>query len=217
MNWFAAAIVTGISAFVATNLDDIVILMFLFSQVNAGLRIRHIVMGQYLGFLVILLASLPGFLGGLIIPKTWIGLLGFLPIAIGISQLLERGDNDTTIQTVSTEAKKSFLLMNIGHLLPPETNRIAAITFANGGDNIAIYVPLFARSQLPEFTIILAIFLILIGVWCYVAYQLSRHPLIASFLNIYGKRLVPFVIIALGIFILTEHKSYQLFPFFQNN
>jgi cadmium resistance protein CadD (predicted permease) len=66
MSWFAGAIIAGITSFAATNIDDIVILMLFFAQVNSTFRRRHIVIGQYLGFTVLIFTSLPGFFGGLI-------------------------------------------------------------------------------------------------------------------------------------------------------
>ena len=50
MNWLVTAISTGAVAFSATNIDDIVILLLFFSQVNASFTPRHIVTGQYVGF-----------------------------------------------------------------------------------------------------------------------------------------------------------------------
>ena len=90
MNWFVPTVTTGITAFVATNIDDIVILMLLFSQVDATLRPKHIIAGQYLGFTVLVAASMPGFLGGFWLPKLWLGLLGLVPIGMGIRQLVDR-------------------------------------------------------------------------------------------------------------------------------
>ena len=90
MSGLGTAFSTGITAFVATNIDDIIILLLFFAQVDANFRRRHIVIGQYLGFTLLILASLPGFFGGLIVPREWIGLLGLLPIAIGIKQLMSR-------------------------------------------------------------------------------------------------------------------------------
>lgn len=216
MSWFLQAIITGITAFVATNLDDILILMLLFSRVDTSYSTRHIVIGQYLGFSILILASLPGFLGGLIIPKIWIGLLGFLPIAIGISQLIKQDEEKTSVKTIGGEATAGFPTSALANLLTPQTYSIAAVTVANGGDNIGIYVPLFASSKLSEFVVILGVFFILIGVWCYAAYQLNRHPLIGRVLTRYGSRLVPFVLISLGIFILIDSQTYQLFNFFKN-
>jgi uncharacterized membrane protein YidH (DUF202 family) len=50
---------------------------------------------------------------------------------------------------------------------------------ALGSDNIGVYVPLFANSRLESLLVILGVFLLLVGVWCYVAYKLTTLPAIA--------------------------------------
>jgi cadmium resistance transport/sequestration family protein len=210
MNWWIQAAIAGSTAFIATNVDDILILMLFFSQTNSSFRRQHIVVGQYLGFIALVIASLPGFFGGLIIPRAWIGLLGFVPIAIGISNLMNNQKDEPEIQTVSDSNTAKSLLV----VIAPQTYKVAAVTFANGGDNIGIYVPLFASSNLAELAIICLTFLVLIGVWCYVAYRLTRHKAIAQILTKYGERVVPFILIGLGIYILLESETYQLLPSF---
>ena len=205
MSWFAQAVVTGMTSFAATNIDDLALLMLFFTQVNETFRPKHIVIGQYLGFTVLIIASLIGFLGGLMIPKTWIGLLGFLPIMIGVSQLVQE-DDEQQVQAISGVDVSAITL-----LLAPQTYQVTAVTIANGGDNVGIYVPLFASSNPASFAVILGVFYVCVGVWCCVAYQLSRHQAIALILTRYGKRIMPFVLIALGIFILIESDTYQLF------
>lgn len=215
MNGVVEAMLAGISAFAATNVDDIVILMLFFARANSILRPRHIVTGQYLGFLVLIGASLPGFVGGLMIPKVWLGWLGLLPIAIGVSQLLRSPkDDEISIQTttlIQSDPGGSNWRSRLASILSPPTYQVAAVTLANGGDNIAIYVPLFAHSSLPELAIILSTFLVMIAVWCLVAYFLAKHPLWAETLARYGHRLVPFVLISLGIFIFVDSETYQFF------
>lgn len=215
MNWLVKAIITGITSFAATNIDDIVILTLFYAQVNATFRQRHIVAGQYLGFTALLIASLPGYFGGLIVPRSWIGLLGLLPIAIGIKQLLSRlEDADAEVQAVTTNGAQSSsskpALAILASVLNPQTYKVAAVTVANGGDNIGIYVPLFASSNLPSLGVIISVFFLLVGVWCYVAYRLMSLPAIANVLTRYGTAIVPFVLIGLGIFILLESGTYRL-------
>jgi cadmium resistance transport/sequestration family protein len=214
MNWFFGAIVTGITAFTATNIDDLVILMLFFAQVDSKLKPWHIFAGQYLGFTALVLTSLPGFFGGLMIPRPWIGLMGFVPIFIGINHLINPEDDDEEVQGISTDfavkENSSTLLAKLSHLMKPQIFQVGAVTFANGGDNIGIYVPLFASSNLPSFLTILIVFYIMIGVWCYSAYQFTRHPQVAKLLTRYTHAIVPFVLIGLGLFILWESKSYQL-------
>ena len=175
MSKFGTAIVTGITSFAATNIDDIVILTLFYAQVNTTFRKRHIVAGQYLGFTVLLLASLPGFFGGLIVPRIWIGTLGLVPIAIGVSRLVNREKEGDQVQAVSGEADHSPV-NTLASLLNPQTYKVAAVTVANGGDNIAIYVPLFASSDMTSLGVIQIVFFLLIGGWCYVAYRLTSLP-----------------------------------------
>jgi len=87
MNQLLTAFTESLVAFAATNIDDIIILLLLFSQVDVNFRRSHIWVGHFLGFLIIILASLPGFFGGLFVQREFIGLLGILPIIIGIKKI----------------------------------------------------------------------------------------------------------------------------------
>lgn len=200
MNELLTAISTGMTAFTATNLDDILILLLFFSQVNAVFRRRHIVFGQFLGFTALVLASLPGFFGRLIFPPDWIGMLGLLPIAIGLSRLLNPETDDSEVEAELEQSEKSFF----SSFLSPQTYSVAAVTVANGGDNIGIYVPLFASNTLESLAVILGVFFAMVGVWCYAAYRLIQMRAIADTLTRYGNQLVPFVLIGLGIAILVK-------------
>ena len=200
MNELLTAISTGMTAFTATNLDDILILLLFFSQVNAVFRRRHIVFGQYLGFTALVFASLPGFFGRLIFPPDWIGMLGLLPIAIGLSRLLNPETDDSEAEAELEQSEKSFF----SSFLSPQTYSVAAVTVANGGDNIGIYVPLFASNTLESLAVILGVFFAMVGVWCYAAYRLIQMRAIADTLTRYGNQLVPFVLIGLGIAILVK-------------
>ena len=82
------------------------------------------------------------------------------------------------------------------------------MTFSNGGDNIGIYTPLFAKySSAGEVIFISLIFMIMTGFWCVAAYYLVRHPLIASRIKKTGHIIFPCVLIGLGIYILVS--SFQ--------
>lgn len=203
MSWLIGAINSAIAAFVATNIDDLLILAVFFTQVNARFSKRQIIFGQYLGFTALILVSLPGFFGGLIVPRPLIQLLGIIPITIGIIQLIKR-DTDPEVQLVDdSEAPLPGGLL-FESFINPQTYSVAAVTFANGGDNIGIYLPLFASSDFARLAVILSSFFILVGVWCYLGYQIARYPTITPLLTRYGKVLVPLILIGLGIYILVD-------------
>lgn len=194
-----AILVRSAMAFTVTNLDDIVLLMLFFSQVGPALARRHIVVGQYLGFALLVMLSLPGFFGGLLLPRPWIGLLGVVPILIGLSQLL----------WVEAEAETESVGEVTGGGLSPQATSIAAITLANGGDNVGIYIPMFASSSGLGLVITLAVFFILVGAWCLVAYRLATLGAIAALLTGYGSKVVPFVLMVLGGLILVDSHTLE--------
>lgn len=208
MNWLITLLITSVTSFVATNIDDLMVLMLFFSQLNPNFRPRHLILGQYLGFTLILLASSLGLLFGLLVSKQWIGLLGFVPLSIGIKQLFS-SENDQEIQEVTldfTSPKRRSLLTRI----PSQTYHVAAVTVANGGDNIGIYVSLFANNSPMQVLIIVVVFYMIVGIWCALAYFLITHPQIAKIVTNYGHKISPFIYIILGVYILWESKSYQL-------
>jgi cadmium resistance protein CadD (predicted permease) len=219
MNSLLAPILAGIAAFVATNIDDLVILTLFFAQVER-FRWQQVVAGQYLGLVALVLVSLPGYFGGLVVPKSVIGLLGFVPIAIGFSQWFKRKSSPPDVQTVRDVAPTEALELSKPTLnqprkrrhpiFHPQTYSVAAVTFANGGDNIGIYVPLFATSNAVNLLVILGIFFLMVGLWCYLAFGLTRHPFISNAVTRYGDALVPVVLIGLGIYILLENGTVEL-------
>jgi cadmium resistance transport/sequestration family protein len=204
MSGLITAIFTGITAFSATSIDELVILMLLFSKLNTTFHRRHIIVGLYLGSIALIVVSLPGFFGGLIVPRPWIGILGLVPMVIGLDCLIN-GEEDE-LEEVEAETEQFDNLANTS-FLSPQTYSVAAIMFANGGDDIGVYVPLFASSTLESLLVILSVFLLLVGVLYYAAYQLTCQPAIADALKRYGDPIVPFVLIGLGVFIMFENRT----------
>ena len=144
MDWFVSALVTGVIAFSATNLDDIVFLTGFFSQAR---RHWHVVVGQYLGFTALVLVSLVGFLGGQILPHAWLRLFGIAPIAIGLRKLFSNRDD---------ESRRSATGMF----------SVAVVTFSNGSDNIGIYAPLFAVSDSRRLIVLVGVLYVLLALVC---------------------------------------------------
>jgi cadmium resistance transport/sequestration family protein len=198
------AITKAIATFTATNLDDIMILTLFFAQVNVLFRRREIVIGQYLGFILLVLASLPGFFGSFLIPTNFLKGLGIIPVILGIIYLHKVEDSEET-NSVTEMLPKNNNPNWFNRWLSPQVYGVAAVTIANGSDNISIYLPLFASSTLSSLLITVITFLILVAVWCLVAYRLTNVPAIANLLTSYGNTLVPCVLIGLGVYIVQEN------------
>jgi cadmium resistance protein CadD (predicted permease) len=71
---FVSLIGIGAAAFVATNIDDIFVLMMFFSALSVPPR--HVVLGKYLGIGLLVAISAIGSLLSLVVPSNIIGLMG---------------------------------------------------------------------------------------------------------------------------------------------
>ncbi len=201
-------IFTSVLTFTATNIDDIFVLMIFFSQTDHLFRRHHVVAGQYLGFMAIVILSMFGFWGSFLIPKEFIGFLGLLPITIGIRKFARTDDEIKPLTFAASTCKVIPILRSMLH---PMTYCVAAVTFANGGDNIGVYIPLFASLTLPTLLLTIAIFLLLAMLLCLVGMKEADQRHIARFLSSYGHVIVPLVLIGLGIYIIMENGTLCLF------
>ncbi len=202
-------IISSFIAFTSTNIDDIFILLVLFSQVRTGvikkegrsvrektkMKELHVVIGQYLGFSFIIFLSIIGSLSSFFIPVSWIGLLGFVPIYMGVKGLLSIRSYKSN-EVIDNASSSIF--------------KIASITLANGTDNISIYIPMFASQNLNANIVTLVIFYCMLAIWCFISYKLLRAPILAKVLKKNCHIIVPIVLIGLGVFILFHSNTFEL-------
>ena len=188
MDWLPL-IALGVAAFVATNLDDSLVLLLFFS--DRRYRARHVFIGQALGIGALVLISLIGAALALVIPARWIGLLGLLPVGLGLKQLLAR--REAAEETAAPPPAASGWR---------RTAAVAGVAVANGGDNIGVYVPLFATRSPAEAALLLAVFAAMLLVWTFGGYYLARHSAAAGWLEQVSEKVMPWVLIGIGIAIL---------------
>ena len=205
-------ILSALGSFIVTNIDDIFVLMLLFSQASSqakasngrtvkGNRIypKDIVIGQYLGFVLLVLISLLATFGVTLIPDQWVGLLGLIPIYLGVKLFIKGEDEDEGAILSSLNKFNKFYLS------------VAFITFANGGDNIGIYVPFFSTLNNNQLVITVVTFFIMVAVWCLIGYRLARVRYVSETLEKYGRWVIPIVFIGLGFYIMAENGSVAKF------
>lgn len=203
-------ILSALVSFIVTNIDDIFVLMLLFSQASSqakasngrtvkGNRIypKDIVIGQYLGFALLVLISLLATFGVTLIPDQWVGLLGLIPIYLGVKLFIKGEDEDEGAILSSLNKFNKFYLS------------VAFITFANGGDNIGIYIPFFSTLNNNQLVITVVTFFIMVAVWCLIGYRLARFRYVSETLEKYGRWLIPIVFIGLGFYIMAENNIFS--------
>lgn len=185
----------GVAAFAATNIDDIFILMMFFSSLTYP--VRKVVLGQFIGIGLLIAISALGSLVALVVPAYIIGLMGVIPIAIGIKNLVEirKKDKSPSRQVLEDKKNRSYLSFL----------SVAAVTFSNGGDNIGVYVPLFSKyDSIGQITTLITVFIAMTAVWCIASYCFVNHPIVASRIRHVGNIILPFVLIGFGIYILSD-------------
>lgn len=191
----------AVVVFVSTNLDDILLLAIFFA--DGKLRPRNVVVGQFLGIGALVAASSVASLAALVVPEGWMALLGLVPLALGIGRLIDLmrpGDE-------SDEEAEDVRLSEIAaeKRLRSQILAVSGVTIANGGDNLGVYIPLFA-SQPTAIPVYAAVFAVMTAIWCGLGWLLVNNRLLGAHLRRYGHLLLPFVLIGLGLYILSGHR-----------
>ena len=188
----------AVVVFVSTNFDDVFLLLGFFS--DRTLRPRAIVLGQFVGIGALYAMSIAGALATLVVPRAYVGFLGLAPIIIGLMKLVQAwrddGQGEPVGQNKMPAARGLF--------------SVAAVTIANGGDNVGVYTPLFTTCTTAEIVVFGVVFGLMTGVWCLAARWLVNHWALGVPIRVYGPRVFPLVLIALGGWILYRTGSVEL-------
>ena len=195
------SVLQAIGLFAATNIDDIIVLSLFFAR-GAGQSgtTARILAGQYLGFAGILVAAILVTTGaGAFLPPAAIPYFGLIPLGLGLWAAWEawRGDGDD-----DDEAKVAGKRVGVG--------AVAGVTFANGGDNIGVYTPVFLSVEPLAVVAYCVIFLALVAVLVALARFVATRPPIAEVLERFEHILFPIVLIGLGIVILVSGGAFGL-------
>ena len=195
-----SSVVQAIGLFIATNIDDIIVVSLFFAR-GAGQRgtTARIAAGQYLGFAGILgVAVLVSLGAGAFLPSAAIPSFGLIPLALGLwvgwqAWREDQDDDDAKI------ADKNVSVWTV-----------AAVTFANGGDNIGVYVPVFLTVGTGALVAYCVVFLALVVVLVLAAKFVATRKPIAELLERWEHILFPLVLILLGLVILIEGGAFGL-------
>jgi len=195
----ASLTLLGISAtvFVSTNIDDIFLLAAFFADPH--LRARAIVAGQFLGIGVLVLVSILAAVAALAIPEGYTALLGVVPLILGVLKL------STLLRTRGTsapeEGQAQVSEQNLERRTHSQVLAVAGVTIANGGDNLGVYIPLFASEPkaIPGHVVVFAV---MTALWCLAGHALVKNRLLGDPIKRYGHLVLPFVLIGLGLYIL---------------
>ena len=194
-------------AFSSTNLDNLLLLIALFSSGLISWRV--ILVGQYLGLSLIILSSL--LLGSTIrhLPTLYEHLLGVIPLAIGIRGwwtlfFAPHPGPIFNVQRLSIASRNEPLNERT---LDWTILNITGFTVAVGVDNVAAYSALFATTPRSIVTYV-TVFGVLTTVWCALGYFLVNNPMLSEKLHRAGTFMLPTVMTVVGLWLLVRPKLF---------
>ncbi|MHA3042584.1 CadD family cadmium resistance transporter [Streptococcus sp. 517s] len=194
-------VVTSIILYSGTAVDLLIILMLFFAKRKSRKDIINIYLGQFLGSVsLILLSLLFAFVLNYIPSKEILGLLGLIPIFLGLKVLL-LGDSDGEAIAKDGLRKDDKNLIFL----------VAMITFAScGADNIGVFVPYFITLNLANLIVALLTFLVMIYLLVFSAQKLTQVPSVGETLEKYSRWFIAVVYLGLGMYILIENNSFDM-------
>ena len=194
-------IVTSKILYSGTAVDLLIILMLFFAKRKSRKDIINIYLGQFLGSVsLILLSLLFAFVLNYIPSKEILGLLGLIPIFLGLKVLL-LGDSDGEAIAKDGLRKDNKNLIFL----------VAMITFAScGADNIGVFVPYFTTLNLANLIVALLTFLVMIYLLVFSAQKLAQVPSVGETLEKYSRWFIAVVYLGLGMYILIENNSFDM-------
>ena len=194
-------VVTSIILYSGTAVDLLIILMLFFAKRKSRKDIINIYLGQFLGSVsLIFLSLLFAFVLNYIPSKEILGLLGLIPIFLGLKVLL-LGDSDGEAIAKDGLRKDDKNLIFL----------VAMITFAScGADNIGVFVPYFITLNLANLIVALLTFLVMIYLLVFSAQKLAQVPSVGETLEKYSRWFIAVVYLGLGMYILIENNVFDM-------
>ncbi len=190
----------AVVVFASTNVDDLLVIAAFLA--DPAIRARAVVAGQFLGIAVLTAASAVAAWLALAVAGGWMALLGLVPLMLGLRLLARRQGAAPGSADAGEDERTRGEERRAERRLHSQVLAVAGVTVANGGDNLGVYVPVFAAA-IERVTLYAAVFLVMTGAWCWLGHYLVNHPAIGARVRRHGHAALPFVLVALGLWILS--------------
>lgn len=187
----ALVVVVSAGAFVATNLDNLVLMVGLFGRYSD--RRSEVMFGYLSGMLII--AAVTFYVGKLAgaAPVQYLGLLGIVPVLIGLAAIIRLFRNkgvvrDPVVPGAGSTAVAATLLTQLG----------------NSTDTIITYSVLFSDANDLADYLVLATFAGMALLLALLAYLALRHPWLSRPVELYGHYITPLILITVGMYVFSN-------------
>jgi len=191
-------IIIGVTAgaFIGTNLDNLLLLAAMYSRY--GQHTGIVTAGYFAGMILIGFITLVIGEVGDIIPLAYLGLLGVVPMMMGIISLWKLFRSKQPGEVISIAAGDTRLAVFFA---------LISTQLSNSADSIITFSALYADSSDPSDYMVAPTFLAMAGVFAGMAYYSVKHPKLSRFLSRYGQYVTPFILILVGYYILSNTAS----------
>lgn len=197
-------IIASMLAFLSTSIDDLFILTLHFATSNEKFDKKDIIHGHFIGISILILVSLLPSLGFMTLPSHYIGFLGLIPIYRGIDLLFHFNRELPLLGDLPENRITVFLrkFFNYNLLL------VAMITLANGGDNLALYLPLFSSLKW-HVILVIPLFFLYTHYWVKLGEKLVGLKQTTTLIKKYGHIFIPYSMILIGIYLIQKNGTIE--------
>jgi cadmium resistance protein CadD (predicted permease) len=177
-------------AFASTNLDNAVVTVAMVASAPPD-RARRIAAGQLIGFVALVLGAIGMALLLFEISTRVVGLLGLVPLTLGLRGLIGLRHTESRARLSRRAFGNGFFAASL-------------VTIGAGGDNLAVYIPLFRVARVRGSLASLLIFAVGETLLTLFIVRAGGHPRVRGAISSIGVVTTPVLYCAIGVLVLIE-------------
>ena len=182
-------------AFVGTNIDNAAVAPAMVATAPPE-RARRIAAGQVVGFVVLVLVAVAAAVALFDVPTRAIGLLGLVPLTLGILGLFALRHPDAHQRAARRAFGKGVFAAVV-------------VTIGAGGDNLAVYIPLFRSANAGGRVATALVFVVGEVLVTLLILNAGRHPRTRAAVSRIGTIATPLLYCAIGVLILIDANTFS--------
>lgn len=193
-------ILSTIAIFIGSSIEEIPVFVLLFSRAKNNSDKNFVSIGIIVANIIIISASIAlAILVGSIPNEKIIGIIGIIPLAIGIAVASGfEGKEEKKLNKILEKSKGGSLMLES-----------ALVTLALAADDVAVYIPFFLSIDNSKLIVSFITLIILVAMQCYLSAGILKIKSIADFLEKYERVIVPLVFIPLGLYIMYKYGVFS--------
>lgn len=185
-------IITAIITYLATSIDEMPVLFMLYTKGGNKGKGKTITITYFIGTFLLVALGLLGAFGLVQIPLKWvIGLIGLIPLGMGLKVLII-GDDDEEKAMETAKNQKSLWA------------QVLVITLALGADDLGVYIPLFTTLTGGKILLMIFVFAFGVVIMCLISYRLTQIDQLKKFIEKQDRYFTGLVFIAIGILVIIK-------------